>query len=420
MHILLIHQAFTTMKEPGGTRHYELSRYLADRGHRVTVLAGQVSYLTGERGRKGWVIKEETENGLEIRRCFSLPGWHRSFVSRTLSFISFSVSSFLVGLGVKDVDLVWGTSPPILQAATALGLAKLKRAKFVFEVRDLWPKFAIAVGVLRNPVLIRASEWLERVLCEKADRVVVNSPGFIEHVRGRGARNIDLVPNAVDTGMFDPKATGVTYRQGHGLEGKFVVMYAGAHGMSNDLRVVLQAAQQLERYDGVVFVLVGDGKEKPALQDEAERLGLKNLKFMPPVSKSEMPDVLAAADACIAILKPLDVYRTTYPNKVFDYMAASKPVVLAIDGAIREVVEGAGAGLFCPPGGPVALAQAVLVLVFDRRRGEAMGKAGRAYVEAHFDRATIVNKMEQAMLAALGEASAAEASEPVDSAGEAS
>lgn len=403
MHILLIHQAFTTLKEPGGTRHYELSRQLAAKGHRVTVLAGQVSYLTGQRAsRRGWVFKdEEGADGLEILRCYSLPGWHRSFLWRVLSFVSFSISSFLIGLSVAHVDVVWGTSPPIVQGATALALARLKGARFLFEVRDLWPTFAVAVGVIKSPVLIRVTEWLERFLYRNADRVVVNSPGFVEHVTSRGAREVDLVANAVDVGMFDPKETGSTYRHAHEVEGKFVALYAGAHGMSNDLQVILQAAARLRPYDGIVFLLVGDGKEKPALQSQAEDLGLKNLFFAPPVSKSEMPKVLAAADACIAILKPLEVYKTTYPNKVFDYMAAGKPVILAIDGVIRRVVEDAGAGLFCPPGDPEAMSQTVLELVFHRRRGEAMGRAGRAYVEDHFNRASMVDKMEETMQAVL-------------------
>jgi glycosyltransferase involved in cell wall biosynthesis len=391
------------MNEPGGTRHSELARQLADRGHRLTVLAGQVSYMTGRKSeRRGWAYKDDQAgDGIEIWRCYSLPGWHRSFMARVLSFVSFSFSAFLVGLRVRRVDLVWGTSPPILQGATALVLAWLKRARFLFEVRDLWPSFAVAVGVLTDPVLIRASEWLERLLYRNADRVVVNSPGFIEHVKALGVRGVDLVPNAVDIAMFDPKETGLEYRQAHGLEGKFVALYAGAHGMSNDLGVVLQAASRLQSYDGVVFVLVGDGKEKPGLERQAEQLGLGNLKFMPPVPKAEMPKVLAAADGCIAILKPLDAYKTTYPNKVFDYMAAGKPVILAIDGVIRGVIEDAGAGIFCRPGDPEALARAVLELVFDRRRGEAMGEAGRAYVQAHFDRTTMVDKMEEAMQAAM-------------------
>jgi glycosyltransferase involved in cell wall biosynthesis len=419
VNILLIHQAFATPEEPGGTRHYELARHLAGRGHRVTVLAGQVSYLTGKRGRwTGWAIKEGPEQGLEIWRCFSLPGWHHSFLVRTLSFISFSISSLLIGMRFRDIDVVWGTSPPIVQGATALALARLKRAQFVFEVRDLWPAFAVAVGVLRSPILIRASEWLERVLYRNADRVVVNSPGFLEHVKSRGGRSVDLVPNAVDVRMFDLKETGSAYRRAHGLEGRFVVLYAGAHGMSNDLQVVLRAADGLTRYDGIVFVLVGDGKEKPALIGQAEQLGLRNVKFMPPVPKSEMPVVLAAADACVAILKPLDAYKTTYPNKVFDYMAAAKPVLLAIDGAIRQVVEAAGAGIFCAPGSPEDLAKAVLELVFDRRRAEAMGKAGRAYVEAHFDRPHVADMLEKAMLEAVDKANGPRRRRRANAAGE--
>ena len=404
MHILLIHQAFATLNEPGGTRHHELARYLTERGHRITVLAGQVSYLTGREGsRKGWLVKDAPEPGLEIWRCYSLPGWHRSFLLRALSFISFSLSSFLVGLRISNIDLVWGTSPPILQGASSLLLARTKRAKFLFEVRDLWPAFAIAVGVPKIPLLIRASEWLERFLYRHADRVVVNSPGFVEHVRGRGAGVVDLIPNGADARMFDPKATGSAFRRAHGLEGRFVVLYAGAHGMSNDLDVLLQAAARLSRYDGIAFVLVGDGKEKPSLQDSSLGMGLVNLQFIPPVSKAEMPGVLAAADACIAILKPLEMYKTTFPNKVFDYMAAGKPVILAIDGAIREVVEGAGAGLFVSPGDPAALAEEVLQLVADRRRGEAMGRAGRACLEQQFDRPLIAAKMEEAMQATLND-----------------
>ena len=190
MHILLIHQAFAALDEAGGTRHYELARYLVARGHRVTVITSPVSYLTGKsRAAAGrWVQRETPEAGITILRTYTYPALHRSFFHRVISFISFMISSFLVGLGVPNVDLVWGTSPPIFQGVTAWMLARLKGAPFLFEVRDLWPAFAIAVGVLKNPLLIRASLWLERFLYRRADRVMVNSPGFIAHVTGRGAR----------------------------------------------------------------------------------------------------------------------------------------------------------------------------------------------------------------------------------------
>ena len=188
MHILLIHQAFAALDEPGGTRHHELARYLAGRGHKVTIIASPVSYLTGiplspllrGKGDRG-------EGGVRVIRVHTYQALHKSFVHRIFSFFSFMASSFFAGLGVKNVDLVWGTSPPIFQGGTAWLLARLKRVPFLFEVRDLWPTFAIAVGVLKNPLLIKMSLWLERFLYRHADQVVVNSPGYVAHVSGRGA-----------------------------------------------------------------------------------------------------------------------------------------------------------------------------------------------------------------------------------------
>lgn len=398
MHILIIHQAFASLDEPGGTRHHEFARLLSAHGHQVTVIASPVNYITGAplapAGHSPHLPRKwgEPEGGITVLRASVYSAHHKSFVHRVLAFISFMASSFWLGLGVRDVDLVWGTSPPIFQGVTAWALARLKGARFLFEVRDLWPQFAIAVGVLTNPLLIRASEWLERFLYRHADRVMVNSPGFSEHVRFRGAKRVELIPNGSDPSMFDPVEEGAPFRTRHLLAGKFVALYAGAHGMSNDLGVVLEAAKMLEG-TGIQIVLLGDGKEKANLQAQAGEMGLTNVTFVPPVPKSEMPGALAAADACIAILKPLDEYKTTYPNKVFDYMAAGRPVALAIDGVIREVVEAAGCGIFVQPGDPSALAEAIQRLAADKKKTRKMGLNGRAYLEKHFSRAAIGEKL---------------------------
>jgi glycosyltransferase involved in cell wall biosynthesis len=307
------------------------------------------------------------------------------------------LSSFWAGLKVRQVDLVWGTSPPIFQALTAWALARLKGKPFLFEVRDLWPAFAIGVGVLRNPLLIRLSEWLERFLYRHADQLLVNSPGFISHIQARGGREIELVPNGADPRMFDPALDGAPFRQAHGLEGRYVVLYAGAHGMSNDLGVVLAAADLLRHHPQVAFVLLGDGKEKAALQRQAAEMGLSNVYFLPPVPKAQMDVALAGADVCLAILKPIPLYATVYPNKVFDYMAARRPVLLAIDGVIREVVEQAQAGVFVPPGSPQALAQAVCEMAAQPALGQAMGRRGREYIESHFDRAVLAARLSALM-----------------------
>jgi len=391
MHILLIHQAFAALDEPGGTRHHELARYLTQKGHKVTIIASPVSYLTGN-GQQKRVRKQVDDLGVTIIRSYTLPALHRSFVWRILSFLSFMVSSFVNGLFVRKVDLVWGTTPPIFQGPTAWLLARLKGVPFLLEVRDLWPAFAVAVGVLKNKTLIRLSEWLERFLYKHADRVMVNSPGYIDHVRTRGAREVSLIPNGADPAMFDPEDDGAAFRQAHGLEDQFVVLYAGAHGLSNDLDVVLDAAALLKDKPAIRIVLLGDGKEKPRLQARATELELDKVLFLPPVPKSAMSEALAAADACLAILKPIELYKTTYPNKVFDYMAAGRPVILAIDGVVRQVVEKAQAGIPVTPGDPQALAVAITDLAANPAKCRTMGMKGRSAIEMEFSRIELAEK----------------------------
>jgi glycosyltransferase involved in cell wall biosynthesis len=385
MHILLIHQAFAALDEPGGTRHHELARHLTRRGHQVTVIASPVSYLTGTETMRR-MRKQVDDLGVTILRSYTLPALHRSFLWRVFSFLSFMFSSFINGLFVRRVDLVWGTTPPIFQGPTAWLLARLKGVPFLLEVRDLWPAFAVAVGVLKNKTVIRLSEGLERFLYRHADQVVVNSPGFVQHVKAHGAREVTLVPNGADPAMFDPHDDGAAFRRKFGLEDSFVVLYAGAHGLSNDLDVVLDAADNLREEPGIRIVLLGSGKEKARLQAEAEKRGLENLVFLPPVPKTDMPAALAGAHACLAILKPLELYQTTYPNKVFDYMAAGRPVILAIDGVIRAVVEEAEAGVYVPPGDPQALVETIRNLVKNPEKCRKMGRNGRTLVESEFSR----------------------------------
>ena len=395
MHILLIHQSFAALDEPGGTRHHELARRLVQRGHTVSIIASPISYLTGAKrsDQKTFIVRSKLEPGIHLMRCNTYHALHRSFFHRVFSFIGFMVSSFIAGLSVRKVDLVWGTSPPIFQGFTAWLLARLKGIPFLFEVRDLWPEFAIAVEVLTNRTLIRLSLWLESFLYRHADRVIINSPGFEAHVRQRGARHVELVPNGADPAMFDPLDRGETFRKLHHLNDKYVVLYAGAHGMSNDLGVLLESARLLADQPRIQIVLLGDGKEKANLQAQAATLNLSNVSFIASVPKDEITGAMAAADACVAILKPVQAYKTTYPNKVFDYMCAGRPVVLAIDGVIRDVVETGDCGIFTQPGDPLALAQAVRTLAGDPQRSREMGLNGRSYIEANFNRPLLAEKL---------------------------
>lgn len=395
MHILLIHQAFSSLDEAGGTRHHEMAIQLVKQGHRVTIISSPVSYLTGKSrsSRIRWKEEDHPQPGITIYRAYTFQSLHKSFFHRLISFFSFMFSSFFIGMRVREVDLVWGTTPPIFQGITAWLISRLKDIPFLFEVRDLWPAFAIAVGILKNSILIRLSNWLERFLYRQADCLVVNSPGYIQHVKDRGAKRIELVENGSDPDMFNPNTDGSAIRSQWGLTNEFVVLYAGAHGMSNDLEVILHAAKILSPHHSIKFVFIGDGKEKPVLQAKAKALALSNIIWAAPAPKNQMSDVLAAANACIAILKPIEMYKTTYPNKVFDYMAAGRPVLLAIDGVIRQVVEVANAGIFIQPGNPDALATAILHLSANPALATQMGINGRSYIEQHFNRSHLAIKL---------------------------
>jgi glycosyltransferase involved in cell wall biosynthesis len=222
---------------------------------------------------------------------------------------------------------------------------------------------------------------------------MINSPGFRDHVTKHGARKVEIIPNGADATMFDPEGKGSKFRIENNLEGKFIALYAGAHGLSNDLGIVLEAANLLVDRPDIAIVFVGDGKEKPALQARAQEFNLTNVRFIPPVPKLTMSDVLAAADSCIAILKPISLYSTVYPNKVFDYMAAGRPVILAITGVIREVVETAKAGVSIDPGDPLSLANAIRYLADHTDESRLMGLNGRYCIETQFDRPILGEKL---------------------------
>ncbi len=383
MHVLIIHQAFASAGEAGGTRHLEFARHLVSRGHRVTVVAGNVNYLTGDDAgaRTGTV-----EPGIAVVRPSTYRALHRSFLHRAVSYVTFMVSSAVAAARVPHVDVVVGTSPPILQGATAWLVARLKRVPLVFEVRDLWPDFAIELQILKNRPLIAGARWLERFLYRRADRLLVNSPGFIQHIEAVSGRTPTLIPNGTDPMLFSPTHDGSAMRARWEAQQRFVVLYAGAHGTANDLETVLAAADRLRDRRSILFVFVGDGKEKPALQARARAAALDNVRFEPAQPKDAMPSVIAAADVCLATLRDIPLFKTTYPNKVFDYMAAGKPTVVAIDGVIRQVVEESGGGIFVRPGDVDGLADAVLRLERDPATRARMGSAAREFVLRRFNR----------------------------------
>ncbi|MCE9644701.1 MAG: glycosyltransferase family 4 protein [Chloroflexi bacterium] len=395
MKILLINQAFVSPDEPGHTRHFEMAQYLRSRGHELVIVASDLNYQTGQRTvERTGPFAEQIIDGVRILRAYIYPALHRSYFWRIISFFSFMFSSVWTALSVKNADLIMGTTPPIFQAVSAWFVALIRRKPFLLEVRDLWPEFGVSMGVLKNPLIIALARWLENFLYARATHILVNSPAYREYMLKKGvpAEKVTYIPYGTDVDMFNPGVDGFSIRRKLNLENEFIVLYAGALGQANDIDTVLRAAERLNGESKIRIVLFGDGKERSRLESEARRMQLNNLIFAGVCPKKEMPLVISSADLCLAILQDVPMFRTTYPNKVFDYMASARATLLVIDGVVREVIEASAGGVFVPPGDDEQLARTILELSKDPQRVKQMGLNARDYLVKHLDRRDKLNE----------------------------
>lgn len=380
--------------EAGGTRHVELFGRL--RGWRPTIIAANRLTHHGTRTnphpmfREVWVLPSE---GNGARR---IAGWLSYFATATVT-----------GARGARPALVYGSSPHLLAPLAAWAVAKRFRVPFVLEIRDLWPKVLLDMGTLAatSPVY-RALEWLETFLYRRADLVVAMAEGTITELQRRGdvRAPIIFVPNGADPADFAVSEPRAELRAEHGFE-RFTIVYAGAHGPANGLEFVLDAAEALQGVQAAVdFVLVGDGADKDRLRREATRRGLHSVRFLDPVPKSAMPRLLAAADAGLHCLADVELFRYgVSPNKLFDYMAAGLPVITNTPGEVTALVQDAGAGFTCEPGG-IAAAVRELLACTDGERA-ALGEAGKAHLEARRSRSAMAERLEVAFEQLLSPAS---------------
>jgi glycosyltransferase involved in cell wall biosynthesis len=395
MKILLINQVFVSPEEPGHTRHFEMGQYLQERGHELVIVASDLNYQTGQRTvERSGLYAEQVFDGIRVLRSYMYPAIHRSYFWRVIAFFSFMFSSIWTALRIKDLDLVMGTTPPIFQAVSAWVVAAVRGKPFLLEVRDLWPEFGISMGVLKNPLIIALSRWLENFLYKRATHILVNSPAYREYMLAKGVpgNKVTYIPYGTDVEMFNPSIDGSSIRGELNVEDKFVVLYAGALGQANDIDTLLRAAERLKKEESISFVLFGDGKERARLESEARRMGLHNVIFAGTRPKKDMPLIVASADACLAILQDIPAFRTTYPNKVFDYMAAGRASIIVIDGITRELIESSNGGVYVHPADDAMLAQKILELSQDPKRVKELGTNAREYLIKNLDRRDKLNE----------------------------
>jgi len=399
--ILLIHQYFLEQNDPGGSRFNEMTKVWVREGHEVTVLCGMLNYVTGkipEKYNRKFVAESEYEPRLKVIRSYVSSNYNTSFLGRLWAYFSFVFSSIWAGVfkvkGKHDVILV--TSPPLFVGITAYILAKIKRLPFVFEVRDLWPESAIDTGVITNKWIIKFAYSFEAFIYRRAHLINVLTPAFRDQLiekKNVVEEKIIFIPNAADFSLSDQLLSNFDehqFRKDNGLAGKFVVTYVGAHGVANHLDQLLDAAEFIDDHD-IVIQLIGDGMEKNKLINDANNRGLKNIKFVNSVPKSEVFKYILASDMGASVLKKVDTFKTIYSNKTFDYMACKKPVLLAIDGVSRELVEKADCGVFVEPENGKVISEAILNAKNNRELYLKKGENGYNYAKQNFDRKVLAN-----------------------------
>ncbi len=402
MKILLLHQYFLGENDPGGSRFNQFVKYWIRQGHHVTVVAGTVHYTTGQKAEqyKGkFITKEQISEQVTIWRCFVSEGYNKSFLGRLWAYFSFTFSSLwacLFHIGKHDVMIV--TSPPLFVGITGVITSFLKRTPLVFEVRDLWPESAIDTGVLKSRLLIRAAYLVEKLCYRTARKINVLTPAFRETLiqkKGVHPSKIVEITNGADLDIFQPGSKENWVREQYQLQGKFVITYLGAHGVANHLLSLIKAAEICQDIPDLVFLLIGDGMEKTALQAYAKEKRLSNILFIPSQPKTSIPDFCRASDICTAVLKKVETFKTVYPNKVFDYMSCAKPIILGIDGVARKLVEESQCGYYVDPEDPEDFKKRVLQLYHDRVLMEQLGKNGYEFVQKNFSRERLAYRYEE-------------------------
>ncbi|HET8653206.1 MAG TPA: glycosyltransferase family 4 protein [Gaiellaceae bacterium] len=403
MDVLYFHQYFATRRRSTATRSYELARRLVDRGHRVTIVSRDTRMLeAGRDGRpRGRLVAREQVDGIDVL-FLNIPYANRYPTPvRLASFTAFTIAAGIAGALERKPDVVFASSTPLTIGIAGLATARLKRVPFVFEIRDLWPAVPVELGALKSPPAVRSAEWLEQRLYDGASRIVVLSEGARDDLRRRGipGQKLALIPNAADLDVFRPDVIDEGFRARHGLNGKFVALYAGAMGRANGLDQLVDAAQALRRRgeQRVAIVALGDGGERPRLEGRRRELGLENLHFLPPVPKEELAGIVGAADVTLTIFAPYPVLETNSPNKFFDSLAAGKPAVVNLDGWVRRLVEANDAGAWVPAGEAEALAWALSALAGDPERVERMGRNARALAEREFSRDLMAERLERTL-----------------------
>lgn len=406
MRVLIVSQYFW----PESFRINDLALGLKQRGHTVEVLTGMPNYPGGHFYPHYSYFSPSSEQyeGIPVKRIPIIPRGSRRNWQLAMNYASFFITAGLLGplrcRGKIDVVFVYQLSP-VTVALPGLVLKAIKRAPMLLWVQDLWPESLSATGAVRSPWVLRQVRKLVDFIYRRCDRVLVSSKGFTGHVAASGLdkRRIAHVPNWAES-LYRPLDATPASVQAE-LPPGFKVMFAGNIGSAQSFETIIAAAYHLRAVQDIQWVILGDGHLRPWVKDQIHQKGLENQFHLLGRRPTEsMPGYFSAADALLVTLRASPAFALTVPSKVQSYLACGKPIIAAIDGEGAEVVIESGAGVACPAENPERLAETVMSLYkMSKEERQVMGRNGRVYFEANFERELVIGKIEQLMVSAKQE-----------------
>lgn len=403
MIITYIHQYFNTPAMSGGTRSYEMARWLVAAGHEVNMITS----WRKDDGKKGWY--ETEESGIHVHWLPVPYANQMGFQARVRAFFHFAWEAAKKA-ATLPADVVFATSTPLTIALPGAYAAWRRKAPMVFEVRDLWPELPISIGALRNPILKKAALFLEQFAYNRSERIVTLSPGMKEGVVKAGfpAKKVAVIPNSADIELFDPKrADRKAFRAEHPELGVSpLVVYAGTMGKINGVDYLPRiAAACRDQGSKIQFCVIGkEGIEETKIRDIATQLNVLNNNFYiyPALPKKKMPEILASADMALSLFVDLKPMWANSANKFFDALAAGTPVAINYGGWQANLIEDYGAGIVLPPSNPDEAARRIIDFLADKSLIDNAGAAALKLAKERFSRDKLAKELEQVLLKATG------------------
>lgn len=400
MRILYISQYFPPEAGATQSRAYEMAKNWVKLGHRVTMITEFPNHPSGiiAPGYKGRLYDKSELDGIEVLRVWVKASVVKNFVNRMLFYFSFMINASIAGaiLTRGKFDFIYASSPPLFVGGTALFLRIIKRIPMVFEVRDLWPEVAVAMGELTQPAGISLATKLEELCYRKAIQVVPVTHGFYNRLKDRGVSEDKLfvISNGSNTDLYRFNNNGrKLIRDELGLNNKFVVIYAGILGLQYDFNNLIKTADMLKIRNDIHFVIIGDGPKKTDLQNLLECAKLPNVTLLPEKPIEDIPDYLSASDVALIPFRKLDIFKATIPLKLFDAWACARPVILCNEGESSELVNSAKGGITIPPEDPEKMVEAILMLKESPSDRKSMGENGLSYVNLNYSRALLAERL---------------------------